>query len=125
MNGIDGWDSTSNCFIVIPARLQSTRLPRKMLLRETGKSLLQHTFEAASKARKAAGVCVATDHGDIESEVRAEELKKMLEKPGDLEDLYSVVEETKGPKINGFVYKNKSNIRKRWGHRSALSRIEI
>ena len=36
-----------------------------------------------------------------------------------------VVEETKGPKINGFVYKNKSNIRKRWGHRSALSRIEI
>jgi len=36
-----------------------------------------------------------------------------------------VVAETKGPKINGFVYKNKSNIRKRWGHRSALSRIEI
>jgi len=66
----DGWDATSNCFIVIPARLQSTRLPRKMLLRETGKSLLQHTFEAASKARKAAGVCVATDHGDIAAEVR-------------------------------------------------------
>ncbi len=66
----EGWDSTSNCFIVIPARLQSTRLPRKMLLRETGKSLLQHTFEAASKSRKAAGVCVATDDGDIEAEVQ-------------------------------------------------------
>ncbi len=36
-----------------------------------------------------------------------------------------VVEETKGPKINGFVYKNKSNNRKRWGHRAALTRIEI
>jgi large subunit ribosomal protein L21 len=36
-----------------------------------------------------------------------------------------VVEETKGPKINGFVYKNKSNNRKRWGHRQTLARIEI
>ena len=36
-----------------------------------------------------------------------------------------IVDDVKGPKINGFVYKNKSNNRKRWGHRSALSRIEI
>ncbi len=36
-----------------------------------------------------------------------------------------VIEETKGPKINGFVYKNKSNNRKRWGHRQTLARIEI
>ncbi len=36
-----------------------------------------------------------------------------------------VVEETKGPKINGFLYKNKSNNRKRWGHRQTLARIEI
>ena len=37
----------------------------------------------------------------------------------------TVVEEVKGPKINGFVYKNKSNNRKRWGHRQTLARIEI
>ena len=37
----------------------------------------------------------------------------------------TVVEEIKGPKINGFVYKNKSNNRKRWGHRQTLARIEI
>ncbi len=36
-----------------------------------------------------------------------------------------IVEETKGPKINGFLYKNKSNNRKRWGHRQTLARIEI
>ena len=36
-----------------------------------------------------------------------------------------VVDDAKGPKINGFVYKNKSNNRKRWGHRAALSTIEI
>ena len=36
-----------------------------------------------------------------------------------------IVADVKGPKINGFVYKNKSNNRKRWGHRAALSTIEI
>jgi len=36
-----------------------------------------------------------------------------------------VVEDTRGPKINGFTYKNKSNQRKRWGHRQAISRIEV
>jgi large subunit ribosomal protein L21 len=36
-----------------------------------------------------------------------------------------VVGETKGPKINGFTYKNKSNQRKRWGHRQHYNAIEI
>ena len=36
-----------------------------------------------------------------------------------------IVEEFRGPKINGFLYKNKSNNRTRWGHRQALARIEI
>ena len=36
-----------------------------------------------------------------------------------------VVEELRGPKINGFLYKNKTNNRKRWGHRQTLARIEI
>jgi 3-deoxy-manno-octulosonate cytidylyltransferase (CMP-KDO synthetase) len=57
--------------IVIPARLESTRLPRKLLLRQTGKSLLQHTYEAASRATKPKGVCVAADHEEIAAEVRS------------------------------------------------------
>ena len=36
-----------------------------------------------------------------------------------------VVEDVKGPKINGFTYKNKSNNRRRWGHRQNYSSIEI
>ena len=36
-----------------------------------------------------------------------------------------VVEEFRGPKINGFTYKNASNQRRRWGHRQTLARIEI
>ena len=36
-----------------------------------------------------------------------------------------VVGETKGPKIRGFKYKNKSNQRTRWGHRQKYTTIEI
>lgn len=57
-------------YIVIPARLQSTRLPRKLLLAETGKSLLQHTFEAAARARKPQGIWIAADSVEIAAEVR-------------------------------------------------------
>jgi len=56
--------------IIIPARLASTRLPRKLLLRETGKTVLQHTYESASRARKPLGICVAADHEEIAHEVR-------------------------------------------------------
>lgn len=57
-------------WIVIPARLASTRLPRKLLLRETGKTLIQHTYEAARRAKRPSGICVATDHEEILEEVR-------------------------------------------------------
>jgi len=36
-----------------------------------------------------------------------------------------VLGEGRGPKIIGFTYKNKSNQRKRWGHRQHYSNIEI
>ena len=36
-----------------------------------------------------------------------------------------VIEERKGPKINGFLYKSKSNNRRRWGHRQTQALIEI
>ncbi|HJQ79276.1 MAG TPA: 3-deoxy-manno-octulosonate cytidylyltransferase [Lacipirellulaceae bacterium] len=61
--------ATPRSYVVIPARYASTRLPRKMLLRETGKTLLQHTYEAACAAKRPAGVLVATDHAEIAAEV--------------------------------------------------------
>ena len=36
-----------------------------------------------------------------------------------------VVGEAAGPKIVGFKYKNKTNQRKRWGHRQHYATIEI
>jgi len=36
-----------------------------------------------------------------------------------------VVGESKGPKIKGFTYKNKTNQRRHWGHRQHYTMIEI
>ena len=57
--------------IVIPARLSSQRLPRKMLLAETGKPLVQHTWETARRATRAGQVVVATDSDEIAAAVAA------------------------------------------------------
>src|SRR6185436_14314846 len=45
--------------------------PRKLLLRETGKSVLQHTYESASKSLSHCTICVAADCEEIAAEVRA------------------------------------------------------
>ena len=50
---------------VIPARLQSSRLPRKLLLNATGKPLLQYAWEAACHASSLDDVIVATDSDEI------------------------------------------------------------
>lgn len=55
---------------IIPARLESTRLPRKMLLAETGKPLIQHTWEAVIKTHCLDTTIVATDSDDIFATVR-------------------------------------------------------
>jgi 3-deoxy-manno-octulosonate cytidylyltransferase (CMP-KDO synthetase) len=57
-------------FIVIPARLASSRLPRKLLLSDTGKPLIQHTYESAQRASRPLGMCVAVDHPDLAHCVR-------------------------------------------------------
>ena len=56
--------------IVVPARLSSSRLPRKMLLAETGRPLVEHTWLAARRSRTAGHVVVATDSAEIAAAVR-------------------------------------------------------
>ncbi|MEQ1829357.1 MAG: 3-deoxy-manno-octulosonate cytidylyltransferase [Pirellula sp.] len=48
--------------IVIPARLASTRLPEKLLLKETGKTIVEHTYRSCQKARLLKRITVAVDH---------------------------------------------------------------
>lgn len=51
--------------IIIPARMASTRFPGKVLASRTGKPLIQHVFEAASRAACAARVVIATDDARV------------------------------------------------------------
>jgi 3-deoxy-manno-octulosonate cytidylyltransferase (CMP-KDO synthetase) len=56
--------------VVIPARLESTRLPRKLLLNETGQPLLAHVIGRAKEALEQSGglfmeVVVACDDGQL------------------------------------------------------------
>ena len=57
--------------IVLPARYASVRLPGKPLLRDTGKTLIQHAYEQAARARCGGRVVVATDDERIRAAVVA------------------------------------------------------
>lgn len=50
-----------NIVVCIPARYASTRFPGKVLAKDTGKYLIQHTYEQASKATLASQVIIAAD----------------------------------------------------------------
>ncbi|MFA5553656.1 MAG: 3-deoxy-manno-octulosonate cytidylyltransferase [Phycisphaerae bacterium] len=51
--------------VVIPARYDSTRFPGKVLAKETGKYLIQHTYEQACKAKLPQKVIIAADDEKI------------------------------------------------------------
>lgn len=67
--------------IVIPARLASVRLPRKPLLRETGKYLVQHVYDRAREASSATRVVVATDSEEIHDALTAEQVEAVMTSP--------------------------------------------
>ncbi len=54
---------------VIPARLESTRLPRKVLAQLHGKTLLNHVWAAACKCKRFSEIYVATDSEEIAQNV--------------------------------------------------------
>lgn len=56
---------------VIPARLASSRLPRKLLLDSTGKPLIQYVWEIANRCPELDDVIVATDSDEIAAAVTA------------------------------------------------------
>lgn len=62
--------AANHCVLVIPARRRSTRLPDKLLLRETGQTVLQHTYEAACRARLPRTIVIATDDQEIAAEAK-------------------------------------------------------
>lgn len=57
--------------VVIPARLASTRLPRKVLLDLGGKPVIRHVWERVLRMKKARSVVIATDAQEVADVARA------------------------------------------------------
>lgn len=63
---------------VIPARIQSTRLPRKPLIDIVGKSMVQRTYERAIEVFNAEDVYIATESANIVDHVKSFGAKALL-----------------------------------------------
>src|SRR5258705_780955 len=66
---------------VIPARLASTRLPRKVLRPLAGRPLVAWVYDAARKAPDLADVVVATDAAEVMDACRALGIPAVLTSP--------------------------------------------
>jgi len=83
---------------VIPARLASTRLPGKVLIKIAGKALVHWVYEAARKSPLLDELWVATDSPEVEQYCSAHEIPAMAtrEHPSGSDRLYEVMERTDG-----------------------------
>jgi 3-deoxy-D-manno-octulosonate cytidylyltransferase len=57
--------------VVIPARLEARRFPRKVLARDTGKYLIQHVYEAVVGTSGVTRVIIATDSEEVGQAARS------------------------------------------------------
>src|ERR1041385_4892867 len=57
--------SFETAIAIIPARLESTRLPGKILIEIAGKSLIQHVYERVKQAATLRRIIVATDSAKV------------------------------------------------------------
>ena len=67
--------------IVIPARMQSSRLPGKPLIDINGQTLLQRTYNQCLKAFPRECIYVATDDVQIESHCKAKNIQVVMTSP--------------------------------------------
>lgn len=70
-----------NILGVIPARLQSTRLPRKVLREIAGLPMVVHVFNRARRCRRLSDLLVATDHEEVVEVCRAHQVPAILTSP--------------------------------------------
>jgi 3-deoxy-manno-octulosonate cytidylyltransferase (CMP-KDO synthetase) len=73
--------SAPRAVAILPARLASTRLERKMLLAETGRALFLHTAEAVTACDAIGRVVVATDSEEILAVAEAAGIEALLTAP--------------------------------------------
>ncbi len=68
--------------VCIPARYESSRFPGKVLARDTGKYLIQHTYEQACRAKRPAEVIIAADDQRVMDAARSFGARCVLTSPG-------------------------------------------
>lgn len=66
---------------IIPARIGSSRLPRKMLLRAGGRYLFEHTLRNVARCAAVGRVVLATDSSEIRSAARECDLEALMTSP--------------------------------------------
>lgn len=71
----------TSCLVVVPARRESTRLPDKLLLAESGRPLLAHTLERCLAAGRAERVVAAVDGPELAEVARAAGAEAVLTPP--------------------------------------------
>jgi 3-deoxy-manno-octulosonate cytidylyltransferase (CMP-KDO synthetase) len=98
---MDTVNSVDN-LLVIPARLGSTRLSQKALLKDDGQALIVHTLKAASKSLKANLLVVATDSEEIAKVVEAAGFEAVMTRedhPSGTDRVAEVAEKFKAKRI--------------------------
>ncbi len=93
-----------NAVILIPARLDSSRLERKMLADLEGKPLLVHTWRQALKSRLAERVVIATDSREIAGVLEAYGAEVVMTSPDASCGTERIAEAAR--KIDGDVFVN-------------------
>lgn len=83
---------------VIPARLGSTRLPRKVLREIAGKAMVQRVYESAARSPLFDGLLVATDSTEVERYCLARGIAAMMTgpHPSGSDRLHEVMSRTDG-----------------------------
>ncbi|MFN7874864.1 MAG: 3-deoxy-manno-octulosonate cytidylyltransferase [Pirellula sp.] len=90
--------------IVIPARLASTRLPEKLLLSETGMSVLEHTYRASRASHKTTGTTIAVDHPRLFQMVQSFGGEAIMTDPNAQSGTDRIAEVARGmPEVDVFV----------------------
>jgi 3-deoxy-manno-octulosonate cytidylyltransferase (CMP-KDO synthetase) len=72
---------TINAVAIIPARLASTRLPRKILREIAGKPMLAHVYEAVKKSPLLREVIIATDSEEVFQMARSQGWRAEMTSP--------------------------------------------
>lgn len=79
--GDEAPDHAQRAVAIVPARLASTRLPRKMLLRETGRYLFEHTVLNARRSPFLERVVLAADDEEVLAAARSVGIEAVATSP--------------------------------------------